>query len=304
MEKHYNILSTFDGMSCIQILLHKKGITNYTIYAAEIDPSAMSVAKANYPDTIHIGDVTKVKLQKGLLITEEGDYAVGKVDFFCGGSPCQSLSGLGDGSGFDGKSGLFYHWLRLRNEVLLGNPEAYWLLENVVPKKSLWKELLDKETGVMGVLVDSKNYVPIRRPRIFWCNWLIEAPTFNPLSLEDVITCKEETEFNKLTQGRLKWVLGQTSNTSFSKGYSYLLNQRDPRKELQCLTARSEGSWNSNYVLRLDGNITKLSTSEYEYLQGVPEGYTNSCRITQAYKMLGNGWCIYPLLHVMKNLPM
>lgn len=55
-----NVLSLFDGMSCGRIALERCGFRIDNYFAAEIDKYAIKVAKANYPDTIHLGDVQDV----------------------------------------------------------------------------------------------------------------------------------------------------------------------------------------------------------------------------------------------------
>lgn len=52
-----NVLSVFDGISCGRVALERAGIKVDTYHASEIDKYAIQVAKKNYPDTIHIGDV-------------------------------------------------------------------------------------------------------------------------------------------------------------------------------------------------------------------------------------------------------
>jgi len=74
----------------------------------------------------------------------------------------------------------------------------------------------------------------------------------------------------------------------------------DPIKAA-CVTARSDASWNSNYVTR-NGKITKLSCVEYERLQTVPDNYTSCVADSQRYKMLRNGWTVDVLVHIFKNL--
>lgn len=101
-----NVLSLFDGMSVGQIALEQAGVKVDNYFASEIDKHAIKVTKHNYPNTIHIGDVTKVKYEDGTLYTEHGNYEV-VIDLIIGGSPCQSISNLGDGTGLDGKSGLY-----------------------------------------------------------------------------------------------------------------------------------------------------------------------------------------------------
>jgi len=75
------VLSLFDGMSCAQIALNRLGIKVKAYYAAEIDKAAIKVTQANYPNTIQLGDVTKV-FAKDLP----------KIDLIIGGSPCQGFS--------------------------------------------------------------------------------------------------------------------------------------------------------------------------------------------------------------------
>jgi DNA (cytosine-5)-methyltransferase 3A len=54
------VLSLFDGMSCGHISLDRLGITVDQYFASEIDKHAIKVTMDNYPNTIQIGDVTKV----------------------------------------------------------------------------------------------------------------------------------------------------------------------------------------------------------------------------------------------------
>lgn len=91
-----NVLSLFDGMSCGRIALERAGFEVENYFASEIDEAAIAVAKHNYPGTKQVGDVT--------LLTSS---SLPKIDLLIGGSPCQSISNLGDGTGLDGKSGLF-----------------------------------------------------------------------------------------------------------------------------------------------------------------------------------------------------
>lgn len=57
------VLSLFDGMSCGQQALHELGIPVSEYYASEIDKYAIQIAKKNFPNTIHLGDVRTVKAQ-------------------------------------------------------------------------------------------------------------------------------------------------------------------------------------------------------------------------------------------------
>lgn len=55
-----NVLSLFDGMSCGRVALERSGIGIKSYFASEIDKYAIQIAQKNYPNTIQLGDVTKI----------------------------------------------------------------------------------------------------------------------------------------------------------------------------------------------------------------------------------------------------
>ena len=78
MKQGITVLSLFDGISCGQIALERSGIKVDNYYASEIDTNAIKVTQHNYPNTIQLGDITKIK---GIDLP--------KIDLLIGGSPCQ-----------------------------------------------------------------------------------------------------------------------------------------------------------------------------------------------------------------------
>ena len=148
------VLSLFDGISCGKVALDRAGIQYKEYYASEIDKYAIKVSCKNHPDIIRLGDVRKI----------DGTQ-LPKIDLLIGGSPCQSFSRSGDNSGFNGKSGLFYEYLRLLNEV----KPKYFLLENVVMKKE-WENTISELLGVPPVMIDSALFSAQKRQRLYWTN--------------------------------------------------------------------------------------------------------------------------------------
>ena len=166
-----NVLSLFDGMSCGQLALNGAGIHYNNYYASEIDKHAIKVTQTNFPNTIQLGDVTKLSSD-----------SLPKIDLLIGGSPCQSFSVAGDGSGFDGKSKLFFEFVRLKNEL---NP-TYFLLENVKMKKE-WQNVISEYLGVEPIEINSNLVSAQYRRRLYWTNIPnIKHPKDKKIKLSDI----------------------------------------------------------------------------------------------------------------------
>jgi DNA-cytosine methyltransferase len=154
------VLSLFDGMSCGQLALQKLGIKVKQYYAAEIDKHAIQVTQHNFPNTIQLGDVTKV-FAKDLP----------KIDLLIGGSPCQGFSFAGKQLAFDDpRSKLFFEFVRLKNEC---NPN-YFMLENVKMKKE-FEIMISKYMGVAPIEINSALLSAQNRVRLYWTNIANEA---------------------------------------------------------------------------------------------------------------------------------
>lgn len=149
------VLSLFDGMSCGQLALQNLGIKVKQYYAAEIDKHAIQVTQHNFPNTIQLGDVTKV-FAKDLP----------RIDLLIGGSPCQGFSFAGKQLAFDDpRSKLFFEFVRLKNEC---NP-TYFMLENVKMKKE-FEIIISKYMGVAPIEINSALLSAQNRVRLYWTN--------------------------------------------------------------------------------------------------------------------------------------
>lgn len=275
-----NVLSLFDGMSCGQLALKKAGIEYKNYFASEIDKHAIQVAKHNFPNTKHIGDVREIDAS-----------TLPSIDLLIGGSPCQSISTLGDGSGLDGKSGLFFEYLRLLKEL----KPKYFLLENVVGSKKAIDSITEL-TQVEPVLFNSNLVSAQNRARYYWTNIKFELPKDKGIYLKDILD-ENPKDTSILTPGRFNWLMSEKGAACIKKRYAAI----DPLKA-NCLTARSDASWNCNYVTCEHYGIRKLTCEEYEKLQTVPVGYTSIARTSERYKMLGNGWTVDVVAHIFNNI--
>lgn len=91
------------------------------------------------------------------------------ADLLIAGSPCQSFSIAGNGLGFDGKSGLFYEFLRVLKECQAVNPNIKFLLENVKMRKE-WSDKISELLGVAPVEINSCLVSAQNRKRLYWTN--------------------------------------------------------------------------------------------------------------------------------------
>ena len=172
-----NVLSLFDGMSCGRIALERAGIKVNNYFASEIDKYAIQVAKHNYPNMQHIGDVTQVKA-----------IELPKIDILIGGSPCQGFSFAGKQLNFeDPRSKLFFEFVRMLNEIRETNPEVLFLLENVKMKKE-FQDIITQHLGVEPVEINSNLVSAQNRKRIYWTNIVqLTQPKDKGMFLKDIV---------------------------------------------------------------------------------------------------------------------
>jgi len=347
-----NVLSLFDGMSCGQIALERAAIKVDNYYASEIDKYAIQVTMANYPNTIQLGDVTKVRAKD-----------LPKIDLMIGGSPCQGFSFAGKGLNFeDERSKLFFEYVRLLNEC---RPK-YFLLENVQMKYE-YELIISKYMKVNPIEINAALLSAQNRVRLYWTNInekpyglfgelkpYIPQPKDKGILLKDILESEVDEKYY-LNESRSKWLFGK-GQKAVKMGMASIDNEK-----ALTLTARSHASWNENYVtekmfqlphgtnkggevakngkvpsmtksswehnnlliekspclhgfehgtngqfnnqLVNGGMVRRLTEVECERLQTVPDNYTNHVSSTQRYKMLGNGWTVDVITHILKHIP-
>jgi len=174
-------------------------VGNY--YSSEIKPIAIKLTKANYPNTIHIGDVRKINVKD-----------LEKIDLLIGGSPCQRFSFIGKMNGmttsenievlslnhylelkksnfeFDGQSYLFWEYVRILNDLRKINPNIKFLLENVKMSKK-WENVISNSLGISPLLINSNLVSFQNRPRLYWTNISnsINQPIDKQINFQDYI---------------------------------------------------------------------------------------------------------------------
>ena len=282
-NKGINVLSLFDGMSCGQIALDRIGIKVHNYYASEIEKKSMQVTMFNYPNTIQLGSVVDIKGEQ-----------LPEIDLLIGGSPCQDISNLNKfKEGLDGsKSSLFYQYWRMWQET----KPKYFLLENVAGNKSAIASIT-KLMGVRPIKICSSWVCAQTRMRYYWTNIPVNTlPKKTNTRLTDILQ-EDVDEKYFLKDGRLKWLLGSSGQRSLNKRFVGIDTDL-----AGCITKRSEGSWNCTYVTQ-NNRLRTLTPIEYERLQTVPDNYTACVDDKFRYEMLGNGWTVDIICHILKHIP-
>jgi site-specific DNA-cytosine methylase len=282
-----NVLSCFDGMSCGQISLNKIGIGYNKYYASEIKKHAIEVTAKNYPDTIQLGDVTKIDITK-----------LETIDLLIGGSPCQSFSNsnqwLKDGeNGFDGKSKLFFEYVRILNDIKKINPDVKFLLENVRMKKE-WKDVISKFVEIQPIEINSSVFSAQNRPRLYWTNIAVKPlPAASKSVLRDIIEASPDAKYT-LSEKAMAYMSRLRNGKPRWEYHKNLLNEKSA-----CLTANMFKGIPYGVIRELNRRLTPL---ECERLQTVPDSYTDNVSDTSRYNLLGDGWTVDVIAHIFSSL--
>lgn len=284
-----NVLSLFDGISCGQVALQRAGIKYNNYFASEIEEFSIKVTQHHFPKTIQLGDAVKIK---GSDLPE--------IDLLIGGSPCQSFSKIGKQEGFDGKSGLFYEFLRILNEV----KPKYFLLENVLMSKEN-EYIITKELGIAPIMIDSALVSAQRRKRLYWTNIKtkkvglfgipvcdIPQPVDLKIMLSDIL---EDLPFRDIPNFAYK-----------NFGKKQRIEDMNKVGNDKANTLTTSQSHPSQYLLNSDKTkLRTFSISEYEKLQTLPENYTSEVQTRNKqnrFKAVGNGWTVDVIAHIFKYL--
>ncbi len=164
-------LSLFDGISGGQLALKNLGLPINRFFSSEIDPYPKAITSYNFPNTIDVGDVTKVKGEN-----------LPKIDILFAGSPCQGFSfakGSSSPDFDDPRSRLFFEVVRLIKET---KPEII-LIENV-PMKKESSDVFTQQLGINFVKINSALLSAQNRKRLYWFGIRQEDGTYKTIQVD------------------------------------------------------------------------------------------------------------------------
>lgn len=226
------------------------------VFFSEISPFPSFLLSHYYPDVVNLGDMSKINATKFR----------GKVDVFCGGTPCQSFSVAGLRQGLkDPRGGLLYQYIRIVGEML-----PRWIIWENVPgvMQSNGGKDFGALLGGLGELgygfayrvFDAKYFgVPQRRRRVFVVGYFGD---WKPAAA--VLFDGEGVPGDFAPRGKEK-----KNFAAFIEGSFGAYRQSDIGATLKAAGDRGE-----TFIVS-DGEIRRLTPVECERLQGFPDGYTN-----------------------------
>lgn len=280
-NKDMNVLSLFDGCSGGQQALERVSIKVDNYYASEIDKYAIAVTMYNYPNTIQLGSVINVDVDK-----------LPKIDLLLGGSPCQSFSFAGkrkgmstkceteiltlehylqlknDGYEFEGQSYLFWEYMRILTELRKVNPDVKFLLENVEMGEK-WEKILSKAIGVNGIHINSALVSAQNRRRIYWCNFgmqpsglfgdmesIIRQPKDKGILLKDILETEVDEKYY-LSDKMMGYFKTRAANFNNGK-----VNIREEDEKATTLTASMASCDISDNFIKVDTNLKQSKNQD------------------------------------------
>lgn len=309
------VVSDFDGCSIGMLALKQLDFKIDKYYATEIEKQSIEVSNAHHPEIIRQGDIKETKI-------------TGHVDLMLSGSPCQGFSKAGNQLNFNHpQSKLFFEWVRKLKEAKKINPNVLFLLENVRMKQE-WQDVISNIVGVKPININSNLVSGQRRERLYWTNIPgITQPEDRNIMLSDILQGGEvdrdksyclDANYFKGTNARqylcksrrqIVWVIpegtkkgyvevtnGQCIDLTFIK--SKTRRGRLMLEKSNCLTATV-----GKYCKVTKDWFRMLTPVECERLQTLPDNYTEGVSKSARYKMLGNGWTLEVIKHILSFIP-
>jgi len=327
------VLSLFDGMSCGQIALDQLGVEVDTYYASEIDKWAMQITQKNYPNTIQVGDVCDldpkdfqdVDLIMGGSPCQGFSFAGKQLAFDDPRSALffqfvRLLEGIKPKYFLLENVKMKKEYLQVITDLLGVEPifinsalvsaqsrqRYYWTnipnIEQPEDRGIVLKDILEDDFQAdkdKSYCIDA-NYHKGGSPEYLQRTYKTKA--------------KRQAVFKPKQVGIATDINGHDilKRVYSPEGKSPTLNSmgggnREPKVAVSAIRDKSKtvrsggrGSYDRHEWDSVDElHWRKLTPLECERLQTVPDNYTEGVSNTQRYKMLGNGWTVEVIKHIL-----
>lgn len=200
----------------------------------------------------------------------------------------------------------------------------YFLYENNKSMSLAIKNQITNELKVEPIMINSALVSAQNRQRLYWTNIpKVELPQDKEIFIEDILEYSSLYSKNILipinitTNKKSQTLKAQYAKNSIANFCCYTSTYgatgvailTKANNKFQYTYKVQDGKIiikNKKYPTNLSDGfyiIRKLSVRECMRLQTVPEDFIFPVSDTQAYKMLGNGWTVDVIAHILYNIP-
>lgn len=207
---------------------------------------------------------------------------------------CQAWSVAGKQGGINDPRGMLFHTMvDIYQHIKSLNPDLKVLFENVKMKTD-FKEYINGILQMTPVLINSQHYTPHFRQRYYWCstdNLIIPPPLSLSPKLQSILEPGWYTDREKSYCIDANYFKGGDCKQYFNKSRRQIVFS-DPDINRQFLIEKGKRTVDYRH----------LTVKEACQLQGVDVNYFKVSSSTQAYKMLGNGWTVPVIEHLLREI--
>jgi site-specific DNA-cytosine methylase len=174
------------------------------------------------------------------------------------------------------------------------------------------QDIISEYLGVEPVAINSNLVSAQNRYRLYWTNIPFDTPKDRGILMKDIL--ENGYVGGEKSGGNLKQYFEKhRQQLVFSddglchvgdadlKGHGYNRRVYHPEGKAPSLCAASGGNLEPKTAVS-ETAWRKLTPIECERLQTVPDNYTEGVSNTQRYRMLGNGWTVDVIAHILKGL--
>lgn len=326
-------------MSCGQIALRELGVPIDRYYASEIDKHAIKQTQLNFPDTIQLGDVEKWRewdiewSSIDLLLAGSPCQGFSLAGKMLGHDDPRSrlywvfLDILHHVQSLNPSVKFLLENVRMRpsdeariNESLGIRPvvinsalvsaqnrvRLYWSNGSTRTDGLLGEEITDvtqpNDRGIVlkHILEDEvDDKYSIKGSEDAWDDdgisdrWLRK----NYKSPEDKAFSFVSSAFKGARANGMSVVPGTWRTHKDGRGFRPMAGDKAP-----CIPARARNDGSGQPVAKIGCMLRRLTPNECARLQTIPDWYKWGCSDTQAYKMLGNGWTVEVIKHILSHI--
>lgn len=221
------------------------------------------------------------------------------IKLLIGGSPCTKWSNARTEGREVEPSGI--GWELFQNYKIAREKFApdFFLYENNKSAKQPIKDQICRELGADLMYINSALLSAQDRERFYVFNWSVAQPEDRGLVLRDVL----ETDVSEkyfYANDKVIYTGGERVCAYLDmKALDIVKRIYSPNGKAPTLTTSTGGHRQAKVYV--GGRARKLTPTEYERLQTLPDGYTGGVSDFQRYKGLGNGWTAEVIIHILNG---